>query len=367
MSAEPAVAILECDWELLRLGQEVLRQEGAAVVELAGRLEWAFVAAAKLVYRCPGSVLVTGVGKAGLVGQKIAATFASLGTRSHFLHPTEALHGDLGRVQPGDVVLALSASGETEEILALCHFLRQWEIPIVAVTRRAGSTLGRLARITLEIGVAAEACPLGLAPTTSTTVMLALGDALAVAVARLKNFRAEDFARYHPGGSLGRKLGRVEQLMRPLEECRLAHAGQTVRQVLVCTSRPGRRTGAIMLVDDQGRLVGIFTDSDLARLFERRSDQQLDRPISEVMTRSPITIPAGSRTAEAVRILAERKISELPVVDAEGRPLGIIDVTDVVSLWPEDFPQFKPAGPAPSLSVCRPRLVEEEADYSPER
>jgi arabinose-5-phosphate isomerase len=354
MGAEPAVAWQEPAEGLLRFGQEVLAREGTAVLEMARRLSSSFAEAARIIHFCRGCLHVSGLGKAGIVGQKIAATFASLGTRSYFLHPTEAFHGDLGRVRGEDVLLALSSSGETEEILRLCEWVRQLGVKVVAVTQRETSSLGRLATVTIEVGGLEEACPLGLAPTTSTTVMLAVGDALALAVARLRNFGREDFARFHPGGTLGRKLSRVEDLMRPLSQCRVARQEQTVREVLVATSRPGRRTGAIMLVDEAGRLVGIFTDSDLARLFERRADAQLDRPIAEVMTATPITIREGARLSEAVRILAERKISELPVLDSNGRPMGLIDVTDLVSLWPEEFPEWQGLGKRPPLSICAP-------------
>ncbi len=354
MGAEAAVTWQEPAEDLLRFGQEVLAREGAAVLEMARRLSSSFAEAAQIIHFCRGCLHVSGIGKAGIIGQKIAATFASLGTRSYFLHPAEAFHGDLGRVTREDVLLALSSSGETEEIVRLCEWVRQLGVKVVAITQRETSSLGRLATVTLELGALEEACPLGLAPTTSTTVMLAVGDALALAVARLRKFGREDFARCHPGGSLGRKLSRVEQIMRPLSQCRVARQEQTVREVLVATSRPGRRTGAIMLVDAAGRLVGIFTDSDLARLFERRADGQLDRPIAEVMTATPITIRQGARLSEAVRILAERKISELPVLDGEGRPLGLIDVTDLVSLWPEEFPDWPGVAKRPPLTICVP-------------
>lgn len=346
--------------ELVRFGREVIRRELAALAAVAERIDDQFAHAATLIYHCRGCVLVCGMGKAGLVGQKIAATLASLGTRSYFLHPAEALHGDLGRVHRDDAVIVLSYSGETEEIVAFCRLVRAMHVPLVAITKRSSCTVGRLADVVITLGLLEEACPLGLAPTSSTTAMLAVGDALALTVARLRGFTAEDFARFHPGGSLGRKLALVEEFMRPLDQCRVAHQGQTVREVLIHTGRPGRRTGAIMLVDDEGRLTGIFTDSDLARLFERRADEKLDRPIAEVMTRRPITIATGSRLHEAVALMAERKISELPVVDAEGRPLGLVDVTDVVALWPEYFPQGDSPCRRPHLTVCRPPVDTEK-------
>jgi arabinose-5-phosphate isomerase len=203
------------------------------------------------------------------------------------------------------------------------------------MTSRPDSTLGRAASVVLELGPVEEACSLGLAPSSSTTAMLALGDALALVTSRMRGFQREDFARFHPAGSLGRKLSKVEDHMRPLHLCRLAPAADTVRRVFVRLSVPGRRSGAIMLVGEKDKLSGVFTDSDLARLFERRGERDLDQPISKVMTRDPICVTVGSRMMDAVITMADRKISELPVVDADGRPAGMIDVTDVVGMFPE--------------------------------
>jgi arabinose-5-phosphate isomerase len=334
-------------FEQLRLGREIIRTESRALEKLAGRLGEEFCRAVECVMQCRGEVIVCGIGKAGIVGQKITATLASTGTPAHFLHPAEAVHGDLGRVRSKDLVLMLSQSGETEEVVRLLPTLRELGVALVAITARSDSTLGRSATVTLELGSLEEACALGLAPSTSTTAMLALGDALALVVSRRKNFRREDFARLHPGGSLGMKLSKVEDLMRPLSQCRVAREDQSVREVMIQAGKPGRRTGATMLVDAAGVLSGIFTDSDLARLFEQRRDAELDRPIGCVMTRRPLRIAAGAWIAEAVALLAERKISELPVVDAEDKPLGLIDITDVVALLPREAknPSPGPAGP----------------------
>jgi len=323
-------------FEQLRYARQILQLESQALAKLAGRLNQEFCRAVELIYHCQGSVIVSGMGKAGLVGQKIMATLASTGTRSHYLHPAEAVHGDLGRVHGDDVALILSQSGETEEVVRLLAPLAEMQIPIVAITARNDSNLGRAATVALELGPLQEACPLGLAPSTSTTAMLALGDALALVVSQMRSFGREDFARFHPAGNLGRKLSKEKHYMRPLEYCRIASQEQTILEVLVQVSRPGRRTGSIMLVDQHGKLTGLFTDSDLARLFERRREDELDRPVSNVMTRNPCTVRSGSMMVDAVAILAERKISELPVVDAEGFPLGLIDITDVVSLLPQD-------------------------------
>lgn len=324
------------DETLVRLGREILQMEGDAVVDAAARLDRAFARAVRLVYACEGNVIVTGMGKAGIVGKKIMATLGSTGTHSHYLHPAEAVHGDLGRIRESDVVLVLSQSGETEEVVRILPVLERWRIPVIAITARADSTLGTAATVALSIGELREADRLGLAPSTSTTVMLAVGDALALVVSRLRDFRAEDFAQFHPGGSLGKRLSRVDEVMRPLQQCRVASDKLAVKDVLVVSSLPGRRTGAVMLVDDQGRLCGIFTDSDLVRLLERGEGADLSEPIDRVMTRSPQRVIAGTLTADAVDIIAGRKISELPVVDSSGRPVGMIDITDVLTLLPKD-------------------------------
>lgn len=322
--------------EQLSYAREIVRLEAHALERLAGRIDARFGRAVELLHDCRGLVIVSGMGKAGLIGQKISATLASTGTRSLFLHPAEAVHGDLGRVSSDDCVLLLSQSGETDEVTRLLPTLQSLRVPIVAITGRETSTLGQASTVALELGPLQEACPLGLAPSTSTTAMLALGDALALVVSRMREFGRADFARLHPAGSLGRRLSRVDEVMRPLAQCRVAAQHDTIRAILATLQRPGRRTGAIMLVDDSGQLAGLFTDSDLARLFEARRDDALDRPVAEVMTVRPITVECGSMLLDAVTILAQRKISELPVVDASGRPLGLLDITDVVGVKTEE-------------------------------
>jgi arabinose-5-phosphate isomerase len=320
--------------EQLRFGRWVLSTEAEAVAKVSRRLDNSFCQAVRLLFDCRGSVIVTGMGKAGLIGQKIAATLASTGTQAHALHPAEAVHGDLGRISADDVVLALSHSGETEEIVRLLPILHEMGVSVVAITAREDSTLAKGSRVTIALGPLQEACPLGLAPSTSTTALLAVGDALALVVSRMRNFQSHDFARFHPAGSLGRRLRRVDALMRSGDALRTANDWATVREIFVHLQRPGRRTGAIMLVDDDGRLSGLFTDSDLARLFEGRRDECLDRAIAEVMTHDPVTVSPGTLMEDAVRILTERKISELPVVDDDGRPVGILDITDCIGLLP---------------------------------
>jgi arabinose-5-phosphate isomerase len=323
-------------FEQLSYAREIIEIEAQSLAKLSGRLDSHFCRATQYFYECRGSVIVTGIGKAGLIGQKISATLASTGTRSIFLHPAEAVHGDLGRVREDDCILVLSQSGETEEIVRLLPSLTDMKVPIIAVTARETSTLGRAADVTIELGPLTEACPLGLAPSTSTTAMLAVGDALALVTSRLHCFGRADFARVHPAGNLGRKLSLVDDHMRALADCRVAPDSQSVREVFAQHRRPGRRSGAIMLTDAEGRLSGIFTDSDLARLFEARNDAAFDRPIREVMTARPRTVPAGSMMMDAVGIMAERKLSELPVVDPSGTPVGLLDITDVVGMIPEE-------------------------------
>jgi arabinose-5-phosphate isomerase len=339
--ADAALAVvvpeqLEAEPDGLAFAREVLRIEAEALQRVRERLDGSITAAAGVIFRCKGSVIVTGMGKAGLVGQKLAATLASTGTRAFPLHPAEAVHGDLGRVRSGDVVVALSQSGETEEVLRLLPALRRLDAYLIAITERAESTLGRSAELCVALGPIEEACPLGLAPSASTTALMATGDALALLVSRMRDFRAEDFALFHPAGSLGRKLTRVEDLMRTGRHVRTARPGETVREVLVRHGGARRRSGAILITGADGELLGIFTDSDLARLFENRREALLDRPIAEVMTQRPVQVAVGATVAEAVEALKARKLSELPVVDRGGRLVGLVDITDLIGLVPSD-------------------------------
>ncbi len=324
----------------LAYARQIVRAEAAALELVAGRLGSDFLHAVDLLQQLNadgrGRVAVTGTGKSADVGQKLAGTLNSTGTRAYVLDATRAAHGDLGMVHPDDVVLLLSHSGESEEIVRLLGPLRGLAKALVAVTGNPDSALARKADIALVYGPLDEVCPLGLAPSASTTAMIALGDALAFVLSRERDFSHEDFARFHPAGSLGRKLTRVEAVMRQPGELRLAPATETVRQVFAHARLRGRRTGAVMLLDGDGRLAGIFTDSDLARLIEARRDAALDRPVAEVMTAGPVTVPVGTRVLEAVEILRHKKISELPVVDADGRPVGLLDITDLIGLIPAE-------------------------------
>jgi arabinose-5-phosphate isomerase len=318
----------------LDYARQIVRAEAAVLERVAQRLDESFLKTVDLLARCSGRLGVTGTGKSADVGQKIAGTLNSTGTRTYVLDATRAVHGDLGMVHPDDVMLILSHSGESEEIVRLLDPLRQLSSGLIGVTGQRRSSLAKRTDVALVYGPIEEVCPLGLAPSASTTAMLALGDALAFVLSRLRNFSRDDFARYHPAGSLGRQLLKVEAVMRHGQELRLASCRQTVRQVFAMAHCWGRRTGAVMLTNDDGQLAGLFTDSDLARLFEQKRDDALDRPIAEVMTPEPATAPLGTRLSDAVELLRLRKFSELPIVDAEGRPVGLLDITDVIGLFP---------------------------------
>jgi arabinose-5-phosphate isomerase len=316
----------------LAYARDIVRGEAAALLTVADRLNESFLAAVELFHHCPGRICITGTGKSADVGQKIAGTLNSTGTRAYTLDATRAVHGDLGMIHHQDVVLALSQSGETEEIVKLLPSLRQMALGLVALTGSEQSTLARQADVALALGRLEEVCPLGLAPSTSTTAMIAVGDALAFVLMRMREFTHEDFARFHPAGSLGRKLLKVEAVMRHGNDLRIAPSAKTVREVFAQEKRLGRRTGAVMLTDDAGKLVGLFTDSDLARLFEQHKDAAFDGPIRDVMTPKPLMVPVGTRLLDALDVLRNRKISELPVVDGAGKPVGLLDVTDLLGL-----------------------------------
>jgi arabinose-5-phosphate isomerase len=315
----------------LDFARRVIRAEGETVTRIAESVDEHFEQAARLVHDCRGAVVVSGIGKAGIIGQKISATLASTGTPSHFLHPAEAIHGDLGRVQERDVVVVLSYGGATDEITRLLDLLKRIGPKVIAITGAAESILSKCADVVLCFGQIVEADEHNLAPSVSTACMLALGDALALTVAKMRRFAPEDFARFHPGGSLGRKMLRVEEAMtfRRGENLPVAADRLTVREVLHAVSQIKRRSGAVLLVGDDGRLTGIFSDSDLRRLLEKR-ENALDLPVAEVMTRGPKRIRQGDLASEAMHLLNEYRIDELPVVDENNVPMGLIDVQDLV-------------------------------------
>lgn len=329
--------------ERLEFAREILRGEAAALELVAERLGDSFLRAVDLILSCPGRIVITGTGKSADVGQKMAGTLNSTGTRCYVLDATRAMHGDLGMVHPNDLALILSHSGESEEIVRLLGPMRQLAQAIIGLTGNPRSSLARQADVALVYGPIDEVCPLGLAPSTSTTVMIALGDALAFVLSRLRQFTHEDFARFHPAGSLGRKLLKVDVIMRQGNELRVAPATQTVREVFAQGRRRGRRTGAVMLADAAGRLCGLFTDSDLARLIETRREGDLDRPIRELMTANPHQVAQGTRVSDAVELMRRYKISELPVIDGDGRPIGLLDITDLIGLVPTEEEECLPA------------------------
>lgn len=319
----------------LSLARKALAAEGRAIAALAGQIGETFAAAVRLVYGCGGKVVLTGIGKAGLIAQKISATLASTGTQSIFLHPVEALHGDLGRLQRGDVVVALSHSGQTEELVRLLDHLKSRGARLIAVTGEPDSPLGRHADVTICYGQVEEACPLGLAPTVSTSCMLAIGDALAVVVMQMRAFSPEDFAAFHPAGALGRKLLKVEEAMtfRRGEQLSPVRDDLTLGEALRAADAGTRRSGAMLLVGADGRLSGILTDADIRRLLLAGDGADLlARPVAEVMIRNPKRIRLGQLASDALAVLNRYRIDELPVVDGQDRPVGVIDVQDLLGL-----------------------------------
>ncbi len=319
------------DW--LERARRVLEIEIEAVEGLLARLDQRFVEAVELVRSAlerKGKIVVVGVGKSGLIGEKIAATLTSTGSTAVVLNSLNALHGDLGVVADGDVILALSYSGETEEMLKLLPALARFDVGIIAMTGRADSSLGRAARIVLDVSVPREACPLNLAPTSSTTAMLAFGDALAMVVLEARGFRKEDFAKFHPGGSLGRALLlRVREIMRPASYIPLLPPETTVLEVIQTMTR--HRAGAAVLVAADGTLAGIFTHGDFARHFPSHPDLAT-KPVSDFMTRNPIVIEADKLAAEVLAIMRSHRIDDLVVIDGDRRPLGLVDSQDLSRL-----------------------------------
>lgn len=310
--------------------RKVIESEVCALNGVRDRLGKPFSDAVEALLGCKGRVVVTGIGKAGIIGQKISATLASTGTPSHSMHAVDAVHGDLGRIVQEDIVLILSNSGETE-VVELLPAVKRIGARVIAVTGNARSTLARHADIVLDIGVIAEACPLGLAPSASTTAMLALGDALALTVANRRNFDKEAYALYHPGGELGRRLLKVDDVMRGLDQCAHVSDKATVIQALERIDATPGRAGAVCVTDASGALAGIFTDGDLRRRV-RQDPAFLKGPISAVITRNPKRIRLGSLAQEAAKILKDNRIDELPVVDANDRLCGIVDVQDLLAV-----------------------------------
>lgn len=309
-------------------GKDVIKTEANAVKNLIHHIDDNFQKAVDLVINCSGRIVVTGIGKAGIIGQKISATLASTGTPSHWLHSSEAKHGDLGRVVAEDVVLALSNSGETE-IIQLIPFLKKIGAKIIAITGNNKSNLATYSDIVLFIGNIDEACPLGLAPTASSTTMLALGDALALTVFKKRNLSKEEYAFYHPGGEIGRKLLPVDAIMRKGKENPVTNEDTTVADALKIMTDTKGNPGAVNIIDLNNKLVGFFTDGDLRRNLHKGTSF-LNNAIKDVMTRNPKSITTGCLASEAYKILRKNKIDQLPVVDNNNTPIGIIDVQDLL-------------------------------------
>jgi arabinose-5-phosphate isomerase len=313
-------------------GHKALQAEAAAIRGIV--LDDHFERAVGLILACKGSVLTTGIGKAGHVARKLSASFSSTGTPSHFLSPADSLHGDLGSIRRGDVVVLLSYSGESDEILRMFSVLKKLGNSTIAITASPDNSLGRFSDVVLKLGKIEEACPLGLAPSASTTAMMAMGDALFLAAMKERNFTADDFALYHPAGQLGRKLIRVKEAMtfRLGENLPIASETLSVGQVLHEVSRIKRRSGAVVLVNDTGKVSGIFSDGDLRRVITDNDGSALRQPIANVMTRNPKRISGEHLASEAIAIMRQYRIDELPVVDEQDRPIGIIDIQDLVLL-----------------------------------
>jgi len=316
------------DQKLRELALAVIQVETQAVAALAARIDDSFVAACKLMYGCVGRVVVTGMGKSGHIAGKIAATLASTGTPAFFVHPGEASHGDLGMITRQDVVLALSNSGETEEVLTILPIIKRIGVPLIALTGNSQSTMAKFATVHIDVSVEQEACPLGLAPTSSTTAALVMGDALAVSLLEARGFTRDDFALSHPGGSLGKRLLlMVEDIMHVGNEVPVVTETALISDALLEMTE--KKLGMTAIVDAKQRMMGIFTDGDLRRMLGRNLDIH-NTSITEVMTSSCAVIPADILAAEAMQIMEQKKINALMVVDQDQRPIGALNMHDLI-------------------------------------
>jgi arabinose-5-phosphate isomerase len=313
----------------LEEAKRVLQVEADAVRSLIPRLGPSLGKAVRIILACKGRVVVTGVGKSGIIGRKIASTLASTGTPAVFLHSAEGLHGDLGMATAGDVLLAVSHSGHSDDLLSILPVVKDMKVPIIALTGRPDSHLGINSDVILDVSVEREADPHNIVPTASSTAALAMGDALAVAVMRKRRFSRRDFARFHPGGSLGKGLTlKVQDIMRTAERLAVAGEDRTVKDVLFAITKA--RSGAAVIVNPAGTLCGFVTDGDIRRHLVQDTASILDRPVGEIMTRAPLTVGPESMAVEALRLMEERVIDDLPVVDEARRPVGIVDVQDLL-------------------------------------
>lgn len=314
----------------LETAKRVLQIEAQAITGLIERLDARFETAVELLYACKGRIVVTGLGKSGLIGRKVAATFSSTGTPSFFLHAGEALHGDLGMLAGGDVLLAISSSGETEELIELVEAVKRLGTPLVTLTAQARSTLAAASDVVLDIAVKEEACSLNLAPTASTAAALAMGDALAIALLERRGFQSDDFAALHPGGRLGKKLRRVETLMHSGEDAPRVSPSAKMPDVIYEMSRKG--LGLAAVTDADGKLLGIITDGDLRRVMQQRKENVLELTARDCMTKNPMTLPRTELAAAALRIMEEKKITSVLVVDPAGRLEGVVHIHDLWTL-----------------------------------
>jgi arabinose-5-phosphate isomerase len=318
---------------LKKLAKQVLKIEADSIRQLISRIDKDFEKAVGLMYACKGRVVVTGMGKAGIIGQKISATLASTGTPSLWLHSAEAIHGDLGRVRKEDVIIVISNSGETEEVVNLVPLIKKIGSGLIAITGNKKSNLAKNSDAVLDVSIKEEACPLGLAPMASTTSMLAMGDALCAALMDKRKFKKSDFAFLHPGGSLGKQLLlKVEDIMRKGSGNPVVRESKKVKDVLLAIT--ASRAGSATVVDKNGKVKGIFTDGDLRRhlgnVKDRRACPLLEREVKDVMTKNPRTIKKGCLAVEALRILQEYKIDEIPIVDEKLKAIGLVDVQDLL-------------------------------------
>ncbi|MGH9396374.1 MAG: KpsF/GutQ family sugar-phosphate isomerase [Terriglobia bacterium] len=313
----------------LAAARRVLEIEAETISRLVDRLDERFEQAADLILACHGRVVVTGMGKSGLIGQKISATLSSTGTPSYFLHPAEALHGDLGRLVKNDVLLALSTSGETAELLRLLDAVERLAVPLITLTGAPASRLALASKVVIDAGVPQEACPLGLAPTASTTAMLALGDALAMALLEKRGFSAEEYADLHPAGGLGMRLRRVESIMHTGDGIPLVKSQTALLEVIYEISRKGM--GHAVVVAEDGRLTGFISDGDLRRFFQREGNRALTLCAVDCMTPSPVAIGRKELATEALTLMESRKITALPVVDVQGKLEGVLHIHDILS------------------------------------
>jgi arabinose-5-phosphate isomerase len=310
-------------------GKKVLEVEAKAIKNLISTIDHNFEKAVEMVTSCKGRIVVMGMGKSGLIGKKIAATLASTGTPAFFLHPAEGILGDVGMMTEGDLVLALSYSGETEEIEKLLPVIRKMNLKLIAITGRAKSKLAKKSDLVINVKVKEEACPYNIVPTASTTAMLAMGDALAISLLKRKKFKKEDFARLHPGGTLGKRLLlKVEDIMRKGKDNPIIHQEKTVREALLVMTKT--RLGATSVIDDSGKLVGFFSDGDLRRRLQK-DERIMNKKIHAVMTKNPKTVTQDKLAIDAAKMMQEKKFDNIPVVDRKGYPIGIVDERDLLS------------------------------------